>query len=379
MSTDSAHSPAVFLPELRRRLNDFSFGSANFTALSGEANSGLGEHLQFYRKLLPVSAEILPDVESALDNACRRLVLPRVAVHAFIQPSAEPNAACFIGIRGSAVIILNAGMVECLVPEELAYVIGHELGHYIMPLVCKDDSIEDAMTAREVELVMDRFGLLACGDLKHAGSAILKIQSGLSSRHIRSDLSAFMQSGRTAIDAEVQERETRLAHPPEFVRLRALRDFAMSDVFRRALGQPGGQAISGINETIRRDLDRAVDGHARLLMDQALGRLAQTLVSYLVANKIKVEVAKFNREGVAIDLERVRAIASNWATLSDEKRTEAFSKRLADQLTACAGACPRRTIGYLDVLIAEHPGSSIAEVCSGVQHALNDVRGRLHG
>jgi len=376
VSTDSAHSPAVFLPDLRRRLTEFAFGSANFSTLSREAEAGPGEHLQFYRKLLPVSAEIVPDVESALGHACRRLALPRLAVHAFIQPSAEPNAACFIGIRGSAVIILNAGMVECLVPEELAYVIGHELGHYIMPLVCRDDSIEDAMAAREVELVMDRFGLLACGDLKHAGSAILKIQSGLSSRHIRSDLSAFMQSGRTAIDAEVQERETRLAHPPEFVRLRALRDFAMSDVFRRALGQEGGHPISEINETIRRDLDRAVDGHARLLIDQSLGRLAQTLVSYLVANKIKVEVAKFSHEGVVIDLERVRAMASNWAALSDDKRAEAFSKRLADQFPACAGACPRRAHVYLDTLIANHLGSPIVEVCRGVQHALNEVRGR---
>ena len=136
------------------------------------------------------------------------------------------------------------------------------------------------------------------------------------------------------------------------------------------------EALGVTVETIRRDLDRAVDGHARLLIDQALGRLAQTLVSYLVANKIKVEVAKFSHEGVFIDLERVRAMASNWAAFSDDKRTEAFSKRLADQLPACAGACPRRAHVYLDTLIADHPGSPIVEVCRGVQHALNEVRGR---
>jgi hypothetical protein len=255
------------------------------------------------------------------------------------------------------VIVLNAGMIECLQPEELAYVVGHELGHYLMPLPYGQRSIEDALRARELELTMDRFGLLACGDLKHAGSAILKIQSGLGS-----------------LDAEVQDHETRFTHPPEFVRLRALNAFVLSDVFRAALGRDGGQPIADINEGIRRDLDRAVDTRARELMEQALARLAQTLVSYLVSAKIKVESARFSRDGLTLDLERVRALAANWSVMPAAQRDEAFSKRLADHLPTVAEACPRRADAYLVAIAGEYPGTPIAEVCQGIRVGLQQAR-----
>jgi hypothetical protein len=367
-------SPEAFLPDIRARLAPFGFGSANFAALGTEQAAPLGEHLRLYRRLLPVSGEILPAVEEAVNQACARLGLPRPAVHAFVHPSADLNATCYSGIRGSAVIVLNAGMIECLQPEELAYVVGHELGHYLMPLPYGQRSIEDALRARELELTMDRFGLLACGDLKHAGSAILKIQSGLGSRHIRSDLAAFIQNGRTALDAEVQDHETRFTHPPEFVRLRALNAFVLSDVFRAALGRDGGQPIADINEGIRRDLDRAVDTRARELMEQALARLAQTLVSYLVSAKIKVESARFSRDGLTLDLERVRALAANWSVMPAAQRDEAFSKRLADHLPTVAEACPRRADAYLVAIAGEYPGTPIAEVCQGIRVGLQQAR-----
>lgn len=374
MSAAEPVSPAAFLPAVRARLASFAFGSANFEALGAEQAAPLGEHLRLYRRMLPVSGEILPAVEEAVAQACARLGLPRPAVHAFIHPSADLNASCYSGIRGSAVIVLNAGMVECLQTEELAYVVGHELGHYLMPLPYGQASIEDALRARELELTMDRFGLLACGDLKHAGSAILKIQSGLGSRHIRSDLAAFIQNGRTALDAEVQDHETRFTHPPEFVRLRALNAFVLSDVFRAALGREGGQPIDEINAGIRRDLDRAVDARARELMEQALAKVGQVLVAYLVACKIKVESAKFNRDGLTLDLERVRALAGNWSAMPAPQRDEAFSKRLAELLPVVATACPRRADAYLVALAGEYAGSPIAEVCQGVRIGLQQAR-----
>jgi hypothetical protein len=377
MSSADAAAPGTFLPAIRARLASFGFGSARFDVLGAEAAAPIGEHLHLYRRLLPVSGDILPAVEAAVGQACTRLDLPRAAVHAFVQPSAELNASCYSGIRGSAVIVLNAGMIECLLQEELAYVVGHELGHYLLPLPYGNGSIEDAIRARELELTMDRFGLLACGDLKHAGSAILKIQSGLSGRHIRSDLAAFIQNGRTALDAEVQDHETRFTHPPEFVRLRALNAFVLSDVFRAALGREGGQPIDEINEGIRRDLDRAVDMRARELIEQALARLAQTLVAYLVSSKIKVESAKFNRDGLTLDLERVRALAANWSAMPPSQRDEAFGKRLADHLPTVAAACPRRADAYLVAIAGEYAATPIAEVCQGIRVGLQQARAAL--
>lgn len=384
MSTPPSSQPAEFLPLIRQRLAGFGFGSSQFDAKNVDGSTGeVGEHRSFYRQRLPVSGEILPEVERALADACQRLGLPRSAVHAFVRPSSEMNAVCYGGIRGAAVIEINAGVIECLAPEELAYVIGHELGHYILPVrwarvqregVVMPASLEDARISRECELTMDRFGLLACGDLKHAGSAILKMQSGLSSRHIRSDLAAFIQNGRVAIEVQVEEAETLSSHPPEFVRLRALNAFVMSDVFRQAAGKEGGQPIADINAGIQRDLARSVDDLAQGMMDKSLNRLAQAIAAYCVASRVKVESAKLQREGVHLELDRVKALAANWIQLSEDDRSEAFAKRLSELIPVCIRSCPRRTYAYVDGVIAEHKATPIADVCASLRMGLDEAR-----
>ena len=383
MSKTPSASPADFLPLIRKRLAGFGFGSSQFDSKHVDASQAdAGEHRSLYRQKLPISGEILPEVERSLVDACHRLGLPRTAVHAFVRASSEMNAICYGGTRGAAVIEINAGVIECLTTEELSYVIGHELGHYILPVrwarvvregVSMPASLEDARISRESELTMDRFGLLACGDLKHAGSAILKMQSGLSSRHIRSDLAAFIQNGRLAIEVEVDESETLSSHPPEFVRLRALNAFVMSDVFRKAAGKEGGQPIADINEGIRKDLDRAVDALATKLMDEAIGRLAQAIAAFLVANRVKIDVAKLSREGVQLERDRVKNLAANWNQMSDDQRGAAFAKRLSDIIPACVRCCPRRTYAYLEGLMADFSGTPIADVCANIKVGLDEA------
>ena len=383
MSKTPSASPADFLPLIRKRLAGFGFGSSQFDSKHVDASQAdAGEHRSLYRQKLPISGEILPEVERSLVDACHRLGLPRTAVHAFVRASSEMNAICYGGTRGAAVIEINAGVIECLTTEELSYVIGHELGQYILPVrwarvvregVSMPASLEDARISRESELTMDRFGLLACGDLKHAGSAILKMQSGLSSRHIRSDLAAFIQNGRLAIEVEVDESETLSSHPPEFVRLRALNAFVMSDVFRKAAGKEGGQPIADINEGIRKDLDRAVDALATKLMDEAIGRLAQAIAAFLVANRVKIDVAKLSREGVQLERDRVKNLAANWNQMSDDQRGAAFAKRLSDIIPACVRCCPRRTYAYLEGLMADFSGTPIADVCANIKVGLDEA------
>jgi hypothetical protein len=383
MSPTPSPVPSDFLPSIRKRLAGFGFGSSQFDSARLDSSKGdVGGHKEFYRQRLPVSGEILPEVERSLADACHRLGLPRSAVHAFVIPSADMQAGCYSSIRGAAVIEINAGVIECLTPEELAYIFGHELGHYILPIRwnrvrsegrLQPASLEDAMISRDNELTMDRFGLLACGDFKHAGSAILKMQSGLSSRHIRSDLTAFIQNSRMAIEVEAGWSEVICSHPPEFVRLRALNAFVMSDAFRKAAGKDGGQPIVDINDSITRDLDRAINAFATKFMDEAIERLAQTVAAFLAANRIKVESSKMNREGVQLDLDRVRPLAANWSQMPEEQRLQAFEKRLSEAIRDCVRTCPRRTIAYLTGLIDGLPGTPAADVCTKVKGAFGEA------
>ena len=227
------------------------------------------------------------------------------------------------------------------------------------------------MISRDNELTMDRFGLLASGDFKHAGSAILKMQSGLSSRHIRSDLAAFIQNSRVAIEVEADESETISSHPPEFVRLRALNAFVMSDVFRAAAGKEGGHPIADINSNIRKDIDRAINSVTTKLMDEAIGRLAQAIAAFMVANRVKVDASTLCREGVQIDRDRIKTLAGNWSQMPEEQRGEAFTKRLSEVIPACVRCCPRRTYAYLEGLTAEFSGTPIADVCANIKVGLD--------
>ena len=383
MSTPPSALPADFLPLIRKRLAGFGFGSSQFDSKNLDTSKGnADQHRGFYRDKMPISGEILPEVEKSLVNACLRLGVPRSSVHAFVRASADMNAVCYSSIRGAAVIEINAGVIECLSSEELTYVIGHELGHYILPIRSMSvqrnghmfpASFEDARISRDNELTMDRFGLLACGDFKHAGSAILKMQSGLSSRHIRSDLAAFIQNSRLAIEVEPGEDEIGSSHPPEFVRLRALNAFVMSDEFRKALGKEGGQPIAEINEGIRKDLDRAIDSFADKIMEEAIGRLALAIAAFMVANLVKVDAAKLSREGVQLERDRVKNLAANWSQMSDDQRREAFAKRLSDIIPACVRCCPRRTYAYLEGLMVDFSGTPIADVCANIKVGLDEA------
>lgn len=384
MSTTPSPVPSDFLPSIRKRLAGFGFGSSQFDSKNLDTSKGnADQHRGFYRDKLPISGEILPEVENSLTHACQRLGVPRSSVHAFVAASAEMNAVCYSSIRGAVVIEINAGVIECLSPEELTYVIGHELGHYILPIRSMSvrrnghavpASYEDARISRDIELTMDRFGLLACGDFKHAGSAILKMQSGLSSRHIRSDLAAFIQNSRLAIEVEPGEDEIGSSHPPEFVRLRALNAFVMSDEFRKALGKEGGRPIAEINDGIRKDLDRAIDSFADKIMEEALARLATAIAAFCVASRIKVESSKMNRQGVQLELEKVKSLASGWSQMSESDRGEAFAKRLSEVIRVCIRTCPRRTYAYVDGIIAEMAGTPIADICANIRVGLDEAR-----
>ncbi len=384
MSTTPSPVPSDFLPSIRKRLSGFGFGLSQFDSKNLDTSKGnADQHRGFYRDKLPISGEILPEVEKSLAHACQRLGVPRSSVHAFVRASAEMNAVCYSSIRGAAVIEINAGIIECLSPEELTYVIGHELGHYILPIrsisVRRNGhtfpaSYEDARISRDTELTMDRFGLLACGDFKHAGSAILKMQSGLSSRHIRSDLAAFIQNSRLAIEVEPSEEEIGSSHPPEFVRLRALNAFVMSDEFRKALGKEGGRPIAEINEGIRKDLDRAIDSFADKIMEEALARLALSIAAFMVANRVKIDASTLCREGVQIDRDRIKNLAANWSQMSESQRHEAFAKRLEEIIPSCVKSCPRRTYAYVYGIIAEQAGSPLSDLCANIKVGLDKAR-----
>lgn len=347
------------LTKVRNRLARLCLEEINMGALPKEPKPDKEGHLSFYRKLTPIQREIIPKADEALDIACERLGLQREMVHGFVEADSAMNAGCYSNIRGNAVVTVNSGVVERLTMQELCFVMGHELGHYIMPMRLPrlrngmPPSMEHAITARKLEICMDRFGLAACQDVTVACSAALKIQSGLSSENLRIDVQAF---GKEVVQGYVKdpheyEIEARSSHPNTYVRLRALCLFAGSDAFAELQGKKAGRPVEEVNAEVVSDLRNTLDYFAEKLMVEAVEAFTNHVAAMSLAYEGEVKTACFEvTPGVTLNKELVVELASQLRAMDEAERKKAFSEKI-DQLSIIAmKRCPSKMAKHLEGL-----------------------------
>ncbi len=73
-----------------------------------------------------VSGLQFPDIDSIVEEACRRLEID-TPPECYVRFSPVPNAYTFGFSR--RIFVLHSYLVEHFTPQELAFIIGHELGH----------------------------------------------------------------------------------------------------------------------------------------------------------------------------------------------------------------------------------------------------------
>jgi hypothetical protein len=362
------------LTKVRKRLEPCCFGPANFKNLPKDKDkvSDPNEHLSFYRKLVPIQREIVPKIDEALDLACERLGLNRDNVHGFVKADPEINAFCRDGIRGNAVIFVNSGMIEHLSMEELLYVMGHELGHYIMPLPTmsipdgrgghRPASMEDAIIHRKLEISMDRFGLVACRDLQVACSAALKIQSGLGSEHIRNDLTVFAQETIKGYvrDYKEYEGEAFSSHPAAYARIRALYHFSQSEEYLDLIGQKGGRPHAEIDAEVAKDLDATLDYYAGKLMEEAVEKFSHAVAALHLDMEGKIELSRYVVDRrFKPDADVVKALAQDLASIPAEERPKAASDKFAQLIHLAITRCPYTMSAHLEELLPKLEGTKV--------------------
>jgi Zn-dependent protease with chaperone function len=182
----------------------------------------------------------------------------------FLQESAELNAGTFGPDEKNVYIILTRGLVQASHPRELAYVIGHEMGHikaehvlyhtiaaeisaYLqnkgysvisqLPIPYAD-KIANTLTkpaqlallawARRSEITADRLGLIACQDLNSAQRALALIALGSRELADQIDIKELEKQKTKGIG---RWSELSLDHPYLPKRLKAIRIFALSRLY----------------------------------------------------------------------------------------------------------------------------------------------------
>lgn len=136
-----------------------------------------------------VSAQTLPAVATTVSALASRVDLGK-PLEVFVYASGEINA--HVTETNSRFLVgLSSEIVKTLSPAELEYVIGHELAHafYNHTAVAASHLVEIPRLAehskllraweRSAEISADRVGLLCCGDLEVATTALVKTLAGL--------------------------------------------------------------------------------------------------------------------------------------------------------------------------------------------------------
>jgi hypothetical protein len=157
-------------------------------------------------------------------------------------------------------------LVDLVDEDEFAFVVGHEVGHFLLDHSVADLSRVDSpghfIELRSREISADRIGLIACNSLDAGIRALMKTMSGLTGRHLRFDVAAFVSQLRK-IESGTPTREMSATHPPSLIRARALIWFSLSDVFRQEGRALSSEQSKRIDERIERDLSNYVDGLVR--------------------------------------------------------------------------------------------------------------------
>jgi Zn-dependent protease with chaperone function len=159
--------------------------------------------LMFLASSVRCSQEQFPDLYQAMLDGCYILDLPTVP-ELYVTQSPIVNAMA-LG-TSKPFIVLNSGLVELMDPEEIRFVIGHELGHvlsghsvyrtmlyYLVALAQRLALVPFAWIGlktviwgleewyRKSELTSDRAGLLATQDPEAARRSLMKLAGG---RHL---------------------------------------------------------------------------------------------------------------------------------------------------------------------------------------------------
>ena len=135
-----------------------------------------------------------PEVDAVFREVCETLGLERASIRFFIKP--DPNENAFTTGSGIPTVVATNALVNSFSKEELKFVLGHELGHYICghvrchtfarllstaswytPAWIAGLALEPMLMSwsRYSEISADRAGLLACKDFEAACGALLKL------------------------------------------------------------------------------------------------------------------------------------------------------------------------------------------------------------
>ncbi|MBT5716963.1 MAG: M48 family metalloprotease [Opitutae bacterium] len=294
-----------------------------------------------------ITGRLFPDVQAALNKAESKLNLPN-PIEGYVLPDTAAQAGCItISEDFEFLVTLSSGLIELLTAEELCFVVGHEVGHFLFqhssyPLQDEAQNEHEHLNrlqlSRASEISVDRTGFLCVDSLEIAGKAILKSASGLSDRHIRFDINDYLSQLRDPKSAAGSSHEIYSTHPKFALRLKALVLFSMSQPYYDWIKRKEQAPLTRekLDQRIKKELSESSGNALETLRDSTLvNALIWAIASLVVADKLltKDEQSMLNRHIGEKNADKL----INFIKSSGEELMSEIEKRLQDALESAKG------------------------------------------
>ena len=219
-------------------------------AILKTANDGSGDDYWRSRMeghCMKVDKEILPDFYALCQDVKKRLNF-KDSVDFYVTGDSTINAFSVAAEDGDHphIVNVNSALFELMSEDELRFVIGHELGHIInkdsalkrlMYFIFPPNNTNPPITLQYkirlhdqlAELVADRYGFLANGNLNACVTAFYKMSSGLDLAKMSVSIDALLADNRKRLDYFMKGKGlSRYDHPVNPIRVQAINLFATS-------------------------------------------------------------------------------------------------------------------------------------------------------
>ncbi len=206
---------------------------------------------------LRLTPKLAPEI-CKIGDRCKEILGMNANIEFYVYQDSSFNACCYPPDDKRLYIMLSSALLEQFNPTEIAFVIGHEIGHVLYdhmryparPIMDYGQGTLSPLHAmklfawgRSAELSADRIGLLCCQSFEAAGSSFFKLSSGVTSDslnfHIDEYIDQYRHLSAEMAEAEVDPSDWYSTHPFSPMRIKALEVFANSETYNTLIGKPG--------------------------------------------------------------------------------------------------------------------------------------------
>ena len=260
---------------------------------------------------MKVDKDILPEFYSLCQEVKRQLNFNE-PVDFYVTGDSTLNAFSIAAEdEGQPHIVnVNSAMFDLMSEEELRFVIGHELGHIInkdsalkrlVYFVFPPDTTNPPITLQYkirlhdqlAELVADRYGYLANGNLNACVTAFYKMSSGLDLAKMNVSIDALLEDNRKRLDYFLKGKGlSRYDHPVNPIRVQAINLFA-SAKNEEALEEGMDELISILLKVGNGPLDEDLSvfmASAGLIVANADDRVTEKEIEHIIQNLANLQI-----------------------------------------------------------------------------------------